>query len=305
MRFAAIDFETATPKRDSACALGVCIVEDSVIVEQTAWLIQPPRNEYHAFNISIHGITPEDTKHAPSFAEVASEVGRMLDGLPLVAHNASFDMSVLRNGCDTYALAYPQTDYYCTLVLSRVHWPDLPGYSLPLVLARCGMTHVHHDAGEDAVAAAQVLLQIANDTHESEIDALADSLGVTRGRLYGRGYEPCSGCARRHRDSAFRVSDLECATDADPSHPFYDADIAFTGTLLSMTRPEAMRLVAERGGRPRTSVNRLTEYLVVGSVEYRSLETGEPSRKMKSALALRESGCPVVILSEAEFLEYL
>jgi len=305
MRFAAIDFETANPARDSACALGVCVVDDSVIVEQATWLIQPPGNEYSAFNVSIHGIGPEDTKDAPSFAEVIREAQRLTDGLPLVAHNASFDMSVLRNGCDTYGLTYPQTDYYCTLVLSRVHWPELPGYSLPLVLARCGMTHTHHEAGEDAEAAARVLLQIASDTQEREIDAIANALGVRRGRLDEWGYEPCSGCGRRHSGTPFRVSDVECATDADPSHPFYDTDVAFTGTLLSMTRPQAMQLVADRGGRPRTSVSKLTEYLVVGSVEYKSLQTGAPSRKMQTALALRASGYPVVVLSEAEFLEHL
>jgi DNA polymerase-3 subunit epsilon len=85
-----------------------------------------------------------------------------------------------------------------------------------------------------------------------------------------------------------KVGSIEVSTDASPDHPFYDADVAFTGTLLSMERAQAMQLVAERGGRPRTTVSRFTEYLVVGSVEYKSLLTGAPSRKMQWS-------CPVSV----------
>ena len=42
MDFCAIDFETATFERHSACEVGVCIVQNSQIVETKTWLIKPP-----------------------------------------------------------------------------------------------------------------------------------------------------------------------------------------------------------------------------------------------------------------------
>ena len=41
MNFTAIDFETATGKRSSACAVGIVTVEDGVISDTFYSLIQP------------------------------------------------------------------------------------------------------------------------------------------------------------------------------------------------------------------------------------------------------------------------
>ena len=41
--FVAIDFETADPGADSACAIGVVRVRDGRIAERIARLIRPPR----------------------------------------------------------------------------------------------------------------------------------------------------------------------------------------------------------------------------------------------------------------------
>jgi len=303
--FAALDFETATPSRDSACALGLCIISDGQIVERASWLIQPPGNDYSPFNTRVHGLGPHDTADAPVFEDVIDEAWELIGDLPLVAHNASFDISVLRNGLDMSGRAYPSATYYCTLVLSRARWPELPGYSLPLVLAKCGSQHRHHDALEDATAAAHILLRIASDARVDDLGGLERRYTIRPGLLDAWGYQPCSG-PRLHRESPGR-NEIPPGSDLvlDPDHPFYDADVAFTGTLLAMTREAAMELVASRGGRGRTSVSRFTEYLVVGSVEYRSLLTGEPSRKLQKALALREEGHPVEIISEQDFLEIL
>lgn len=125
MRFLAIDFETASACRDSACAVGVARVEDGQIVSSASYLIQPPGNQYDSFNVGIHGITPEMTANVAPFVPVLDAVLTWADGLPLVAHNASFDMSVLRAGFEAGGRAYPQRDYYCSLLLSRSALPGL------------------------------------------------------------------------------------------------------------------------------------------------------------------------------------
>lgn len=70
MNFTAIDFETATGKRNSACAVGIVTVENGKIIDEFHTLIQPPDNKYNYHNIQVHGITSYETKNAPKFKEV-------------------------------------------------------------------------------------------------------------------------------------------------------------------------------------------------------------------------------------------
>ncbi|WP_435525095.1 exonuclease domain-containing protein [Chryseobacterium indoltheticum] len=88
-----------THEKNSACELGICIVQDSKIVETKTWLIKPPSFPYfHQRNIDVHGILPSDVKDAPRFDEIWYEVQDMMYGTLMIAHNASFDAGVLR-GC--------------------------------------------------------------------------------------------------------------------------------------------------------------------------------------------------------------
>ena len=71
--FVAIDFETANPKRVSACALGFSVVRDGEIVENDGLLIKPVGG--HApFQTKIHGIRETDTSDKPEFPDVYSSV---------------------------------------------------------------------------------------------------------------------------------------------------------------------------------------------------------------------------------------
>ena len=67
-KFAAIDFETANHSRDSACALGVVIVEHGRIVRRLHQWIRPPSREF-TFTY-IHGLSWDDVKDAPRFDAV-------------------------------------------------------------------------------------------------------------------------------------------------------------------------------------------------------------------------------------------
>jgi DNA polymerase III epsilon subunit-like protein len=50
--------------------------------------------------------------------------------LPLAAHNAAFDMSVLRAALEWYELPVPPFKYFCTLKLARAAWPELKSHAL-------------------------------------------------------------------------------------------------------------------------------------------------------------------------------
>ena len=96
--FAAIDFETANGQRSSICSVGLVVVSDGEIVERVHRLIHPTPNYYYRyFTEQIHGISEADTHDAPRFPEVwENEIAPLIEGLPLVAHNAPFDEGALR-----------------------------------------------------------------------------------------------------------------------------------------------------------------------------------------------------------------
>ena len=123
MNFTAIDFETATGKKYSACAVGIITVEKGKIIDEYNSLIQPPDNEYLYYNTNVHGITENDTVYTPFFPDVFPEIRKRLQGKTIVAHNESFDRSVLQKTMEYYDLDYSELNisnpWECTLKIYR------------------------------------------------------------------------------------------------------------------------------------------------------------------------------------------
>jgi DNA polymerase-3 subunit epsilon len=175
----AIDFETATRERASACALGLAVVSGDRVVERRSWLIQPPGNIYEYMNIRVHGIDEDMTAREPEFDELWPEIEPYLRDAVLLAHNAPFDMGVLRASLARYELRPPGIrGYHCTVTLSRRVWPQLPNHRLPIVCEHCGIELQHHDASSDAAACAGIALACLSEVGVPTLDDLADELGM-------------------------------------------------------------------------------------------------------------------------------
>lgn len=99
MKFAAIDFETANKSSDSACALGIVVVEDNVVTQQEYFLIRPPSSQFEFTH--IHGLQWKDVASAPTFGQLWSKINRILVSTEfLAAHYATFDQNVLKKCCN-------------------------------------------------------------------------------------------------------------------------------------------------------------------------------------------------------------
>lgn len=159
MNFCALDFETATHERNSACELGICVVEDSKIISTKTWLIKPPSFPYfNQRNIDVHGILPSDVKDALTFDDIWHEVEEMMYGNLMIAHNASFDASVLRSCLDYYDLFRPKLNYLCSIQIAKKSWNYLPKYGLKPLAEYHNIKFKHHRAGADAEVCAQISL---------------------------------------------------------------------------------------------------------------------------------------------------
>ena len=154
--FVAIDFETATSRRDSACAIGLAACCGGRIVLSRTYLIRPPAGQF-TFT-ALHGLGWEDVRDAPTFAELWPTLRAWIaDATFVAAHNAPFDRSVLHACCARYRLRPPPTRFACTVQLARTQWGIRPT-KLPDVCRRLGIPLRHHDAGADAVACARIVL---------------------------------------------------------------------------------------------------------------------------------------------------
>ncbi len=300
--FCAIDFETANSFRGSPCAVGLVKVVDGDVVGARHDLMRPPAgyDDFDPFNISLHGITPEMVADEPRFSTRLPEILAFADGLPLVAHNAAFDLGVIRDACDVSDLPWPTVSYACTLVLSRTTW-DLLSYSLPWVAEAVGVPFGHHhDPEADARAAAGVFLAIAEHHGATTFAELAKTTGARLGTMTE---DDWSGC---HRLWSGEGEVPSANLDANPDHPFYRREIAFTGALSSMTRAIAWERVAGLGGQPAAGVTMHTSILVVGYQDSRKLRPGEGlSAKARKARDLRERGQQIEIMPEPDFVQLL
>ncbi len=205
MRFVAIDFETANSFAGSICAAGLVVMNGADAEESRFWLVRPHRacRHFDPFNVSIHGIRESDVSGAPEFDVLyRQEILPRIEGCVVAAHNAAFDMSALRHALGLYNIEYPDIRYLCTYKASVRTWEGLENHKLDTVSKFLSFRFKHHDALEDALACANILLEVQRKHQTDDLGALLRALGMRAGRLMAGGYEPCSiskACARADR----------------------------------------------------------------------------------------------------------
>lgn len=99
-------------------------------------------------------------------------------GQHVLAHSASFDVSVLRALHDHYRIPLPNTHYACSVALSRRAFPGLYNHKLPTVCEHCGIELRHHDAASDAIACALVAINCRDAIGAPSVTVAIDELGV-------------------------------------------------------------------------------------------------------------------------------
>lgn len=161
--FVSIDFETLYSQRVSACSIGMVKYRDGKKVDQYYSLIRPPFDypgKSGQVLTWVHGISEDDVRNEKTFAELLPDIEAFVDGLPLVAHNASVEKCCIRDVCAYYEID-TKLDYeniFDTLPLSREAEAKLGlqvegqgTHSLDAVCCRFDIPVLnHHNALEDA-----------------------------------------------------------------------------------------------------------------------------------------------------------
>lgn len=172
-RFIALDVETASRDAASICQIGLaCVAMDNEI--QTFSMLVNPQTRFDSFNIRLHGIGPETVMDAVHFSEALGQILPLLRRHHLIQHS-NFDKQAITAACRSCGLTAPDLRWNDSVKIARRAWPELKGnggHGLANLKKVLDLRFLHHDAGEDARAAAQVVLHA--EAHMSmEFEALS------------------------------------------------------------------------------------------------------------------------------------
>lgn len=304
LSFTAVDFETANSSRASACAVGAVKVVGGVITEEFQTLIRPPEGHdfFHPGNTRIHGLVAHDVRDAPQWPQVYRKLMQLIGDDIFVAHNAAFDMSVLKYGADLHGLTLPHQNSFCTVDLSRKAL-RLSSNSLPNVVAHLQLQQFqHHDALADARACAQVLLAIADLTGSASFTQLRNPRRAAASTSSKMRSASAPGISRAP------VAAPDTATlpveEAPVGDSLKDHSVVITGDLESMGRPAAQKLIRLHGGVAQDNVTRKTTLVIAGDYDLGMLKEGARyTNKLQKAFDYLAKGVPLQIICENELLE--
>lgn len=277
-RFIALDVETANGASWSISQIGIACVTPENRIEVFSTLVNP-RTNFSTFNIRLTGIHPDHVQGAPVFGEVMETLRPVLSQHVLIQHS-SFDANAIAAACDRDGIEPPEWTWLDSVKIARRAWPEFTGqggHGLSHLKERLSLSFEHHDAGEDAKAAAEVVLRAEQ------------KMGVDF-RLI-----PQKGQTRRKR--LRRVA-------PNPSGPLLGTVVAFSGRL-SVSRQKAADMAADAGMRVSEQVTDGITHLVIGGEEMPLFGGTGQSAKHRAALELQAAGHPVTILDEMTFRDLL
>jgi DNA polymerase III subunit epsilon len=259
VNFVAIDFETANRRRGSACAVGMCKVINGEVVDRYYTLLRPEPLEFEKRNTSVHGIDAWDVAKAPTIAEDWANIQAFVGDLSLVAHNASFDKSVLDNSLIANGLAPSNYVFDCTMQHAKRLFIGRDSYKLNDFCQEYGIPLKHHDAGSDAEGCARLWLELLKiETPQKKI-AIQQVPSVS---------EPIS-------------DKLKGLT------------LVFTGEFDGYTREEIEDMAKTHGAFVRQTVSSKTDHVIQGNIYHsgkltKAEELGVPIITLKNFIKLIE-----------------
>lgn len=278
MDFVSIDVETANADIASICQIGLVTVRAGEIADRWSTLVNP-EDFFDDINVEIHGIDEDCVADAPKFPDIFDEFSGRTARAVVISHT-SFDRAAVAGAVERYGLPDVRFTWLDSARIARRAWPDRysrRGYGLANIAADLGIEFRHHDALEDARAAAEIVLRASE--------------------LAGFGIEDW---LRRVQQPIGSEGFAAIRREGKPEGPLYGHVLDFTGAL-ELPRRKAADLAAAAGCQVDSGVTNHTTLLVVGDQDARKLAGHEKSAKHRKAEALIGKGQSIRILRETDF----
>lgn len=278
-RFIAIDVETANSDNHSICQIGLAMVSDIGEIQSASFLVDPGELFEH-FNVKLHGIDAETVCGADNFETIIQALRPILERHTLIQHS-SFDKLAIDAACRLNGIPILRTNWLDSVIIARTAWPELKGnggHGLASLKNYLSLEFDHHDAEEDARAAAEVVLLA--ETHT------------------GNRFPDLAKTAKQRRQN-YPVS---VAVDGNQSGPLFGHVACFTGQL-SLSRTEAATIAAGAGITVKAGISKKVTLVIVGEQDLTALAGHAKSTKHRRAEELIHEGLDIRIIGEQEFLK--
>lgn len=264
-----------TAERSSACAIGMVKVVNGQIVQKYYSLINPIPDERTTDNTAVHGITREMVASAPRFKDLWPLIVKITAGSILESHNAEFDSAVWNEQLEYYRCTQnpSQFKFMCTY--------QLTGLSLKEACAKHNIDMgTHHDALDDALACARVLLA---ESGQLQADTFKGGVSAAMSQMKAKKYD---------RETLVPLDDDKIE---NKETPFFHAKTVITGVFSAYpNRDELGKQLKALGADINTSISKKTNIVVIGS--------GAGPAKLKKIEELRAAGFDIRTIFEPELI---
>ena len=172
--YVVFDIETTgfSPIKNKIIEIGAVKVINGEITERLSTFVNP--QVPIPFEIEkLTSINDEMVMEAPVIEEVLPRFLEFCEGCVLVAHNASFDISFIRENAERQQLPFDYT-YVDTVGIARVLLPHQAKHTLDAVCKSLGISlENHHRAVDDAEATAEIFIKLSDKLLKDDVDTLA------------------------------------------------------------------------------------------------------------------------------------
>ncbi len=151
--------------------IGAVKIHKGAVIDRYSQLVDPTYNIPSKIT-ELTGITDEMVKGMPTLDKVLPEFMAFVDGVPVVAHNATFDCAFIRHYCGVYGISFT-SKILDTLALSRLLLTAIKKHNLKAVTKFLKIPlHDHHRAVADAEATSRVLVKFFEMLKEAQVETL-------------------------------------------------------------------------------------------------------------------------------------
>lgn len=283
--YCVIDLETTGLSflYDDILEIGILKVHDNKIIETYNQLINP-NHPIPEFITELTGITNEMVMNKPTIGMVKNDVLNFLGEHIIIGHNTSFDLNFIKTKFNTYL----PNKYMDTLQFSRKLYPELKQHRLV-----------------DMVT----YLNLSNDKHRALSDCLSTKqlYDCIKQKMFDNSWEINDIFVQKNsKKTSIEIGKIVPTSDIiDENNFFYQKHCVFTGMLEKIVRKDAMQLVVNSGGILDKTVNKSTNYLILGNNDYcKSIKDGK-SIKQKKAEKLKLSGQDIEVIDEYTFYKLM
>jgi len=174
-RMVAFDVETPNTVGNCICSAGLTVIENNRVTD-TVEIRVNPESFFDWRCVRVHGITADEVADEPTFPEVWDTIRGIMEDSVILAHNATFDLGVLKKMLYRYGLDFHPVTYADTLTISRaVYGKSMPNHKLGTLCAELGIPLDAHKAGSDSFGCAELYLRMQEQAGElREFDRFYD-----------------------------------------------------------------------------------------------------------------------------------